>query len=66
VLRPQVKVHIGLVVDQPGGCEVTFEALPDSPLVAKYGGVIATLAACRDFMVRDLDDLIASFVDEPI
>jgi hypothetical protein len=64
VPRPQITLHIGLVVDRPGGCELTFEAVPEAPLVAKYGSAIAAIEGCREMIVRELDALIQNFADE--
>lgn len=64
VLRPQITIHIGVVADRPGGCQVTFEALPESPLVVKHGSAIKVIAACREVIVGELDELIANFIDE--
>lgn len=61
VPRPQVILKIGVVFDRPGGCEITFKEVPNSKLVAKYGSAIATIKACRDIIIGEIDHLIASF-----
>jgi hypothetical protein len=62
----QLIVRIGVVKDRPGGCTVSVESLPESPLVAKYGGVAAALTACRDFIIGDLDFMIAELTADKI
>lgn len=59
-----VVVRIAVERDGPGGCSVSVETSEGSSLVEKYGGVAAALAACREFIVKDLDAWIEMAASE--
>ncbi len=59
----QLTVRIGVLADMAGGNSVTIAAADGSSLVEKYGSVSAALAACRDFIVRDLDFAIRALAE---
>lgn len=48
-------IRIGVVREGPGGCSVTVESPGQSSLVDKYEGVARALAACRNYIIKDLD-----------
>lgn len=61
---PQLTVRFEIFRDEKGGCSATLSAPEGSTLVAKYGGKGRAVAACRDFIIADLDLLIRAFHDE--
>lgn len=60
----QLSVHFSVFRDQPGGCAVTFSAVPGSELVETYGGAGPALEACREAIISDLNVLIREFRHE--